>query len=82
MEAGFFDKLDGLYKYNRIPDMAKPPLSRQIWIIRRRSYISNRRCSLRIAVGKQNTPDNITVLYFHLLADVFIFISASAAGGI
>ena len=53
--------------------MAKPPLGRQIWIIRRRSYISNRRCSLRIAVGKQNTPDNITVLYFHLLADVFIF---------
>ena len=54
--------------------MAKPPLSRQIWIIRRRSYISNRRCSLRIAVGKQNTPDNITVLYFHLLADVFLYL--------
>lgn len=75
----FFDKL---YKYNNAPDMAIPPLGRQIQNIRRRFFISNRRSSSRIVSTSTKRSRKCNGFIFHLLADSFyIFISAPAADG-
>lgn len=64
----FFDKL---YKYNNAPDMAIPPLGRQIQNIRRRFFISNRRSSQRIAVTSAKRSRKCNGFIFHLLANYF-----------
>jgi len=62
---------DSSRRYNNTPDTAIPPLSRQIWSIRRRFYISNRRYSSRIAYKNTKHSRQCNGFIFHLLADKF-----------
>ena len=73
---------DSSRRYNNTPDTAIPPLGRQIWSIRRRFYLFNRRYRSRIAYKNTKHSRQCNGFIFHLLADKFCwFISASAADG-
>ena len=74
---------DSSRRYNNTPDTAIPPLGRQIWSIRRRFYLFNRRYRSRIAYKNTKHSRQCNGFIFHLLADKFCsFISASTADGI